>query len=333
MIAMQYTTGCTQTNKERMMQIIDVNSQSTTTAPRAARFQTTVVPPPGQLIDIGGYRLHLYGAGLEHDGPTIILEHGGGAFGSLDWSNIQPELAKFARVYSYDRAGYGWSDASPKPRVAQAASEELHALLTNAGVPSPYVLVAHSLGGYMARMYATLYPQKVAGMMLIDASHENTWSHAEFRRLNAQYGKLVGLARRAQRLGLLRLLGAVGLPTHPVLTLVPAEQRAVRRQMTYRAAYWDMIAAETNVANLSVSAAQVRAARRSLGDLPLRILSAGAGYASDTLRQQWLADQADLTSLSSRARQQIVPDATHFNFALELAPVTVAAVRELIAAL
>jgi len=315
------------------MKTIEANRSELTTAALRPGLQSKLAPPPGQLIDVGGYRLHINGTGLQHDGPSIILEHGGGAFGSLDWSEIQPGIAEFARVYSYDRAGYGWSDASPKPRVAQAATEELHALLANAGVPRPYVLVAHSLGGYMARMYATLYPQNVAGMVLIDASHENTWSHAEVRRLNAQYGRLLALARGAQRLGLLRLLGAARLPTHPAMLLLPRALHAARRQMTYRADYWDMIAAETNVANLGVSAGQVRAARRALGDLPIRILTAGAGYTSEVFRQQWLADQADLTGLSTRARQQIVPEATHINFALELAPLVINTVRELIAEL
>ena len=124
--------------------------------------------PPGRLVDIGGCRLHLYCTG--EGSPTVILEAGGGN-PWLSWCKVQPQVASFTRVCSYDRAGLGWSDPSPRPRTAMVIAEELHALLHNAGIPGPFVLVGHSLGGMDARMFANRYPSEVAGLVLVDSSH------------------------------------------------------------------------------------------------------------------------------------------------------------------
>jgi hypothetical protein len=130
-------------------------------------------PAPGKLIDVGGYRLHLYCTGTGRPGsPTVILD---AAFGdtSLAWSKVQPSVASFTRVCSYDRAGYGWSDTSPLPRTARRVVTELHTLLTRAGVPGPYVLVGHSYGGLFVQLYAYTYPHEVAGLVLVDSVHED----------------------------------------------------------------------------------------------------------------------------------------------------------------
>ena len=87
-------------------------------------------PPPGRLVDIGGYQLHIYCTGPTTSGSTLILDHGGGAFGASDFGTVQPQLARFARVCAYDRAGYGWSDASPLPRTVDHETDELHTLLS-----------------------------------------------------------------------------------------------------------------------------------------------------------------------------------------------------------
>ncbi len=124
--------------------------------------------PPGKLIDVGGYRLHLYCTG--EGGPTVVLEFGlDGSY--LDWYKVQPQVARFTRVCSYDRAGYGWSDPSPRPRIPSVMSEELHTLLANAGEKPPYILVGHSLGSFDVLMYAHRYPQEVAGVVLVDGAH------------------------------------------------------------------------------------------------------------------------------------------------------------------
>jgi pimeloyl-ACP methyl ester carboxylesterase len=130
--------------------------------------------PPGRLVDLGGFRLHLFCTGQPSGSPTVLLLHGLGD-SSLDWGLVQPEVAPFARVCSYDRAGAGWSDPGPSPRGPLTAAKELHSLLINAKVTGPYVLVAHSWGGLIARVYASQFPTEVAGMVLVDPTHEDAY--------------------------------------------------------------------------------------------------------------------------------------------------------------
>src|SRR3989304_2698045 len=103
-------------------------------------------PAPGQLVDVGGYKMHIHCTG--QGSPTVILEAGSAEF-SVNWAKVHPEVATFTRVCSYDRAGFGWSEPSPHPRTADKMTEELHALLVNAKIQGPYVLVGHSIGGLL----------------------------------------------------------------------------------------------------------------------------------------------------------------------------------------
>src|SRR3954447_13514597 len=120
-------------------------------------------PAPGRLVDVGGWKLHLFCTGEARPAqPTVILESGVGDF-SVEWGRVQPEVAAFARVCSYDRAGDGWSELGPHPRTFHQVAYELHTLLANAGVKSPFVLVGHSYGGLLVRQYQAMYPSEVAG--------------------------------------------------------------------------------------------------------------------------------------------------------------------------
>ena len=136
---------------------------------RAESRDLKLYHPPGRLVDIGGYRLHLSCAG-SGSGPTVILEYGHQAT-YFDWSLVQPEIAKFARVCFYDRAGYGWSDPSPRPRVPSVMVEELRTLLHAAGETPPYILVGHSYGTFNAEMFAHKFPDEVSGLVLVDGMH------------------------------------------------------------------------------------------------------------------------------------------------------------------
>jgi pimeloyl-ACP methyl ester carboxylesterase len=130
-------------------------------------------PPPGKLVDVGGWRLHLNCTGeARASQPTVILEAGVGDF-SVEWSLVQPDVSKFARVCSYDRAGDGWSDLGPHPRTLRQIVYELHTLLDKGGVKPPLVLVGHSYGGWLVRLYASTYPAEVAGMVLVEAGADN----------------------------------------------------------------------------------------------------------------------------------------------------------------
>ena len=135
--------------------LLGLISQAIANAVDAARY-----PAPGKLVDIGGYQLHINCTGT--GSPTVILDAGLGGT-SLDWSKVQPAVARFTRVCSYDRAGYGWSQTGPGPRTSQQIVTELHALLAQAKINGPYVLVGHSAGGLNMRLYAYRYPAEVVG--------------------------------------------------------------------------------------------------------------------------------------------------------------------------
>ena len=124
-------------------------------------------PPPGEILEVDGHRMHIHCMG--QGSPTIVLDSGWGN-DSFVWGEIQPQLAANTRVCSYDRAGYGWSEARPAPRDADQIVNELHQLLLKAQVTGPIILMGHSIAGLYMRDYATRYPEKVAGMVLIDVS-------------------------------------------------------------------------------------------------------------------------------------------------------------------
>lgn len=127
-------------------------------------------PHRGHFVQVGSIRMSIDCSG--QGSPTVVLESGSGG-PSVDWLMVQPEVAKFARVCSYDRAGYGWSDSGPEPRSSLQIARELKQLLQASRENGPYVLVGHSMGGYDIRVYTGQYPKDVVGMVLVDASHED----------------------------------------------------------------------------------------------------------------------------------------------------------------
>jgi pimeloyl-ACP methyl ester carboxylesterase len=230
-------------------------------------------PLPGQLYDIAGIHLHLYCTGS--GSPAIILESGLGGPVVL-WGRVQPEFAKNYRVCSYDRAGLGWSDSSPKPRTIQNIVDELHSLLSAAKIDEPYVLVGHSFGGYSVRVYAKKYPAKVLGLVLVGAGHDdfNTRISAGCKAItqsNISFGKL---AQSLTPLGIIRLAGDLGLlspVTGDMLKGVSADMQSELLALTlYKSEYWSTYAAETT--SLPQSEAEVRSSG-DLGNLPLVVVS------------------------------------------------------------
>ena len=160
-------------------------------------------PMPGKLVDVGGYRMHIYCTG--QGSPTVILDSGLGD-SYVVWQKVQPQIEKLSRICSYDRAGIGYSEPSSRPRTSRVMAEELHTLLKTAGIAPPYVLVGHSMEGYTVRLFASLYPSEVAGMVLVDASHpdqENRfppalkeWKKSELRTAEfVEFSMPVGIPR------------------------------------------------------------------------------------------------------------------------------------------
>jgi pimeloyl-ACP methyl ester carboxylesterase len=137
--------------------------------PAASAADPPVPPPPGRLVDLGGRRLHLHCTGS--GSPAVIVENGNGGF-SIDFAPVQPEVAKFTQICTYDRAGYAWSDAGPAQGTVEQTMDDLHLLLRTAGIRPPYVLVGASIGGIFTRAYQRRYPDEVAGMVLDDPTSD-----------------------------------------------------------------------------------------------------------------------------------------------------------------
>jgi pimeloyl-ACP methyl ester carboxylesterase len=126
------------------------------------------------VVDAGGHRLHLLVVGDGRQKPTVVLESGAG--GNIGWQNTRNPIAQFAQVITYDRAGFGQSEPGPEPRDARAIARDLHAALhrAGAGVAPPYVLVGQSSGGLYVQVFAAMYPQETAGLVLVDPTHAST---------------------------------------------------------------------------------------------------------------------------------------------------------------
>ena len=281
---------------------------------------------PGQLVDVGGYRLHLYCTGTNAGNPTVILEQGLGGISST-WALIQPKVAKVTRVCSYDRAGMGWSDLSPEPRDAQHIAAELHTLLQKADIPGPYVLVGWSFGGLYARQYAGQYPDEVAGLVLLDSSHPDQWTstpegQAQFELNSRIYSVSPALAR----LGVMRVVGNL----QPALNFPMPYSGAIKASFA-ASKDWDAQSAE-----FLASPATTRQVNESgsLGDTPLFVLTATEHGTPPEQEQLWQSWQNDLAALSTNSLHKIVEGADHASFWLdaETAKVSIAAILQVVEA-
>jgi len=263
--------------------------------------------PPGQMIDVGGYQLHLNCAGANLEGsPTVILEQALGGISS-GWALVQPEVAKVTRVCSYDRAGMGWSDSSPEPRDAQHIAQELHTLLQNANISGPYVLVGCSSGGLYAREYVGQYGDEVVGLVLLDSSHPDQWtSTPEGQAQFESYAKIYSVSPALARLGVMRIMGLLqpdsGLPT-PYNEALKASFAATKD--------WEAQSGEFLASPASMTQVQESA---SLDNIPLFILTATEHGMPLKQEQQWRGWQTDLASLSTNSIHKIVEGADHASF-------------------
>lgn len=287
----------------------------------AADFQQ--FPPPGQLVDIGGYRLHIFCQG--EGSPTVVVDAGNGDF-SLGWSLVQPEVSLSTRICVYDRAGYGWSDPGPAPRTAQVLAQELHALLGSAGIEGPYLLVGQSLGGLTTRMYQSLYPQEVAGMVLVEAGHGEQLVRlpADYQQIEQQQKRYLSLMEQFARFGILRLMGRSAgegrIPPH--INQLPEGIREVYITLISHPAYF--AASLDELQALEETCEQVRNISH-LGDLPLAVLSAKqaidpetlltiglpSDYPVEQIAETWLDLQMELAGLSTESTFLVVEDSGH----------------------
>ena len=300
--------------------------QALGTARDAVRF-----PPPGRLVAIEGnraLRLHIHSYG--DAGPSVILDAGIGA-SSLSWGLVQPLVAKFARVYAYDRAGYGWSDPPRRvdgPRIASRLAAELRGLLHAAEVPGPYILVGHSFGGYVARLYAQRWPVEVAGLAMLDSPDTSEWANPspEQRRRHLGGAFFARIGARLAHLGVVRFClnrlgqGSKGFPVAVTRAFGPAALELVTRMvgqvMKYppefrrvAQAHWSRPAPFASLGDhlqhLPESAREV-AACGPLGDLPFAVMTASNPSPARAANQDAMACQ------SSRGRHIIAREGGHW---------------------
>lgn len=280
-------------------------------------------PAPGRLIDVGGYRLHLNCTGSSVDGsPTVILESGVGA-SSLVWSLVQPNIAAYTRVCSYDRAGYGWSEPGPAPRTAEGLTDELYKLLAMADERPPYILVGHSFGGILNRVFAAKHPTEVAGIILVDARHEDFFMRMPPDYLERDEANLsrARWLRLLTPFGITRLAGMTGrLDTFETfLAPLPDDIEATAWAMQiYSSNHWAASVAEREAIEESYN--QVKSTQLP-ANLPLVVLTAENGIeawqaedeaTNDAARRAWVELQEELTQLSSNSEWIIVENSGHY---------------------
>lgn len=277
-------------------------------------------PMKGQLVDVGGRNMHIHCTG--EGSPTVILDSGLGD-SYLSWHKVQPEIAKFTHVCSYDRAGLGFSDPSSQPRTSKVIAEELRALLQAAGVPPPYVIVGHSMGGYDVRVYASIYRSDIVGMVLVDASHpdqENRFP-PELKNMEGSWRREAEFIAYAMPFGVPRLLGLCD--NDPTSRAADCNARTAREQLAEIKAFPES-AAET-------------AATGSLGDLPLAVLSHDPDKPSGDLppeiakptNEAWERMQVELTHLSTRGTRTIAKNSAHY-IQIDRPDVVIEAVRNVV---
>jgi len=297
-------------------------------------------PAPGQLVDVGGYKMHIYCTG--QGSPTVILASGMSDF-SVSWAYVQPEIAKNTRVCSYDRAGLGWSEPSPLPRTANTMAEELHTLLVNADVRGPYIMVGHSLGGMLVRVYTNSYPNEVVGMVLVDATPDEinirqvaaVPRSAEVSERNIE--QAVGQFRMYAFLsstGLMALMPQ-SIPNHGL----PEEAYAQYQAVLATTGFFETANDETLAVKEIV--ADVRALHiANFGNMPLVVFFAGSWELdpafseaeNQQLRDVNVAMESELVMLSSNSKLIIAEESHHF-IQLDQPDLVIDAIREILDAI
>jgi pimeloyl-ACP methyl ester carboxylesterase len=273
----------------------------------ATRLAYRNYPAPGQMVSVSGHDVHIYCTG-KAGGPTVVMDAGLGG-GVLDWQTVQPKVAKFARVCSYDRSGIGWSESGQKPRTSRRIVNELHALLENAGVGGPYVLVGHSFGGANVQLYASEYPDEVAGMVLVDSALDVRVLDEDLRDATANATPSPLTLKVLAPLGIPRLLGSQGgLPKR-----LAQERGAIYNSTRH------LYAVADESATINESIATTTDAAPSLGDKPLIVLSAGARqYPGFTKEQAKRADkqanefEASRQDLSENSKLVVAKNSAHY---------------------
>jgi pimeloyl-ACP methyl ester carboxylesterase len=295
----------------------------------ATRLDEHRYPMRGQLVEVDGHRMHLdcEGAGQ----PAVVLDAGlGDSFAA--WALVQPKVAEFTRVCSYDRPGFGWSEEANVPRDSQHVARQLHELLVDAGIAGPYLLVGHSFGGLNQLVFHSLYPNEVVGIVLVDSSHPDQLSLLPASTSMEAFAASIRYRQFGAEFGLGRLLG-----------WCRDDYAFPGAAEVWQMAAPEAVALDCRVAAFRATRAEALAFRESareagstgsLGSLPLVVLShdpkVGSGFPPQTSAQAeraWNQMQEELRNLSSNSHRVIATGSKHYveSYRPEL---VIAAIRE-----
>lgn len=290
-------------------------------------------PPPGQLVDVGGYKLHIHCEG--EGSPTVVVLAGSGVPSTYYWL-IQSEAAKMTRVCVYDRAGYAWSEEGSGDLSPMGQVEDLEILLVNAGIEAPYILAGHSYGGYVARLYAQAHPEAVAGLVMIDSAHEDQWTNypQSIQDMAKQMYSGPNKPFNVFLMGFLRSLQTVLPVSDPMVEYFPsdvAETLTAVRKLHPLNIY--TVKAEVSDMALGKSPRVLH-----LGDIPMIVITHGvpvelmgqSDEANAGFERVNLEMQTRLLSLSANVRQVFAEESNHDELPVKQADLVVEALNDLL---
>lgn len=261
----------------------------------------SALPMSGQLVDVGGYRLHLRCTGSGR--PTVVLLPGAGEISST-WGWIAPAVARESRVCVYDRAGRGWSEGATSQQDGVAIAADLHNLLDRAHETGPFVLAGHSFGGLYLLNFAANYPDDVAGAVLLDSTHPDMFTRLpQYPLIYESYRRVSAIFPSLARLGVGRIAYRSSFDELP-----PQSRRE-------EIAFWSTARAARSAHDEWAEAPLVMHQAHSLtslGTRPLIVVTA-AEHAQDG----WLPLQSELAALSTNSQHRVVPNATHTSLVVD----------------
>ena len=298
------------------------------------------VLPPGQMIEVGGYRLHIHCTGPDNALPTVVIETGSGAATPLYYW-IQKGVSETTRVCAYDRSGLGWSEESGLPRDAEHVNEALHTLLTKVKIKKPFVFVGHSIAGLYNRDYIERYPEDVSGLVLLDPSHPrqgqemNIDNDRFYPHLEAQLSQLKMLIKS----GYIELFNP--LEQGRDYELMKHYPTGIQEQLSYvskRTETYDAFLAEFRDFE---KAARQAENNKTLGDRPFTIISAGTAQSSEGWPEEIDSEEitlilrrlhTEMEALSSNSKRATVGPADHMSLILsrDYAEQTIPHIRDVI---
>ena len=296
----------------------------------ALERDATRFPAPGRLIDAGGHNVHLLCKG-EAAGPTVVIEPGAGEPAMLWWA-VQDEIATFARVCTYDRPGYQWSYPLTATRSIEDRARELHDVLRRGEVPGPYVLVAHSYGGAIVRLFARDHLPDTAGLVLVDVPDEELLFGDRYAAVIAKSKWILAAATFAMRTGIVRIMSMFSGGDQEDEPHLSVEAQRMW-PMAFRPAALDAAADELESIERAPSAVRRAGSFGALGELPLIVVAHGQPYPGmfATLEVGFREGQKRLAALSSNSELVIAESANH-NINMDAPEIVVAAVRRVVEA-